>query len=86
VLLEIKDFTVSWGVALFRKSLRVSSMDLDTGMRLMQLYQALRASQSPKERDQIKAQIDALVAAAHAEFEAHRMVAGTAHPSTKTDA
>src|SRR5947209_8344994 len=53
----------------FRENRRVNEMDVELGMRLMQLYQALRGSRDPKERDAIKAQIDALVAQAHAEIE-----------------
>lgn len=59
-------------------------MDIDTGLRLMQLYRALRASRNRKEKDEIKAKIDVLVAEAHAHFEAHP--ASTAHPGKKPDA
>jgi hypothetical protein len=44
-------------------------MDVDIGVRLMQLYQALRSARDPKEMDAIKAKIDALVAEAHAHFQ-----------------
>jgi predicted ester cyclase len=59
-------------------------MDIDTGMRLMQLYRALRASRNRKEKDEIKAKIDGLVAEAHAHFEAHPV--GAPHSTKKPDA
>lgn len=61
-------------------------MDVDVGMRLMQLYQALRHARDPAEATLIKAKIDALVAEAQAHFQSQPTIPGPPQSNRKWDA
>ena len=61
-------------------------MDVDAGLRLMQLYQALRNARDAKDLDAIKAKIDALVAEASAHFQSQPDSPPTTSPPAKLDA
>jgi hypothetical protein len=58
-------------------------MEDRTGLELMRLYRELRTASDPKQRDLIKARIDAIVAQAHAQFQPGPV--GRGHSSNKTE-